>query len=223
MSPSRLSYSRRAGGFTLVEVLIALAISAFIAAAAYTGLSTVMTGVERSRAQADRTWEINRALTLLSRDIRQFANRPLRDEFGDLEPALQGGPAARFMLSLTRAGWYNSRGHPRSSLERVNYVLEDEALWRESYPVLDRAANTEPQRVRLLDGVTDLRLLFLRDIDALNPASRGTEVDTRAWPENWVANLSQPDVPLPPPVALEVLLELEDYGELRRLYVLPPY
>ncbi|WP_116368646.1 type II secretion system minor pseudopilin GspJ [Parahaliea mediterranea] len=215
--------AQRAGGFTLVEVLIALAMSAFIAAAAYMGLGTVMTGVERSREQANRTWEINRALTLLSRDIRQFANRPVRDEFGDLEPALQGGPAARFMLSLTRAGWHNSRGRPRSALERVNYVLEDDALWRESYPVLDRAPDTEPQRVRLLDGVTNLRLLFLGDIDALNPASRGTEVDTRAWPENWVANLGQPDALPPPPIALEVRLELEDWGEVRRLYVLPPY
>ncbi|TXS96282.1 type II secretion system protein GspJ [Parahaliea maris] len=215
--------SRRAAGFTLVEVLIALAISAFIAAAAYTGLSTVMTGVERTRAEAERTWEINRALNFLSRDLRQFADRPVRDEFGDVEPALQGGPAARFLLSLTRAGWYNPQGHPRSSLERVNYVIEDEALWRESYPVLDRAAETEPLRVRLLDDVVDMRLLFLSDIGAVNPSARGTDIDTRAWPENWVANLSDPGVDLAPPIAVEVQLELEDWGEVRRLYVLPPY
>ncbi|MFV0278611.1 MAG: type II secretion system minor pseudopilin GspJ [Parahaliea sp.] len=213
---------RPAAGFTLIEVLIALAISAFIAAMAYAGLGAVMEGVERSRAEADRVWEVNRALMFLSRDLRQFANRPVRDEFGDVELALQGGPAARFVLSMTRAGWHNPGDHPRSALQRVNYLLEDDGLWRESYPVLDRAADTEPQRVRLLDGVMDMRLLFLGKIDDLNPGSRGTEVDTRAWPENWVANLSQPDQVLPPPVAVEVVLELDDWGELRRLYVLPP-
>lgn len=210
-------------GFTLVEVLIALAISAFIAAAAYTGLGTVMTGVERTRAEAERTWEINRALNFLSRDLRQFADRPVRDEFGEVEPALQGGPAARFLLSLTRAGWHNPQGHPRSSLERVNYVIEDEALWRESYPVLDRTTEIEPRRVRLLDQVVDMRLLFLPDIGAVNPSARGTDIDTRAWPENWVANLSDPGADLPPPIAVQVQLELEDWGEVRRLYVLPPY
>ncbi|MBN7795433.1 type II secretion system minor pseudopilin GspJ [Parahaliea mediterranea] len=211
-----------AAGFTLIEVLIALAISAVIAAAAYTGLSTVITGVESSRAQAERTWEVNRALMFLSRDLRAFADRPVRDEFGDIEPALQGGRAARFLLSFTRRGWHNPNGHPRSALQRVNYVLEDEALWRETYPVLDRAGDTEPLRVRLLDGVVDLRLAFLADVGALNPGGRGIEVDTRGWPENWVANTSDPGARLDPPVALEITLDLDDWGELRRLYVLPP-
>lgn len=213
---------QRVAGFTLIEVLIALAIAAIIAAAAYTGLSTVMAGVDSSRAVAERTWEINRALMFLSRDLRHFADRPVRDEFGELEPALQGGRAARFLLSFTRRGWHNPQGHPRSSLQRVNYVLEDEALWREFYPVLDRAGDTEPQRVRLLDGVLDLRLAFLNDVANLNPAARGTEVDTRNWPENWVVDTSRPGAELAPPVALNITLDLEDWGEVKRLYVLPP-
>jgi len=211
-----------AAGFTLIEVLIALALTAVVAAAAYTGLSTVITGVENTRKVAQRTWEVNRALMFISRDLRQFTNRPVRDEFGDREPALQGGPAARFLLSFTRNGWHNPNGHPRSGLQRVNYLLEDEALWRETYPVLDRAGDTEPQRVRLLDHVIDLQLGFLADIDRLNPADSGTEVDTRNWPESWLADVGDPGAELSPPVALELTLELEDWGEVTRLYVLPP-
>jgi general secretion pathway protein J len=81
-----------------VEVLIALAITAFVAAVAYTSLSTVITGVESARAGAERTQAINRTFMLLSRDLRQFVERPVRDEFGDTEPALSGGEAARFAL-----------------------------------------------------------------------------------------------------------------------------
>lgn len=77
-------------GFTLIEVLIALAITAFVAAVAYRSLSAAMLGVERTRATADRTYEINRAWMIISRDLNQFVARPIRDEFGQEEPALTG-------------------------------------------------------------------------------------------------------------------------------------
>ncbi|MBA6412909.1 type II secretion system minor pseudopilin GspJ [Parahaliea sp. F7430] len=211
-----------AAGFTLVEVLVALALTAVIAAAAYTGLSTVISGVESTRAVAQRSWELNRALMFISRDLRQFSQRPIRDEFGEFEPALQGGAAARFLLSLTRSGWHNPNGHPRSALQRVNYLVEDDALWRESYPVLDRAADTQPQRVLLLDQVLDLQLRFLADLGQLQSSSTATEVDTRDWPDSWVANPGEPAAQLAAPLALELRLELADWGEVKRLYVLPP-
>lgn len=210
-------------GFTLVEVLIALAITAFVAAISYTGLSTVISGVESTRAVAERTWEVNRALMIVSRDLRHFVERPVRDEFGEEEPALIGGRAARFTLSFTRSGWHNSAGQPRSNLQRVNYLWLEDSLWRESYPVLDRASVTEPQRVLLLEGVTDLRLSFLDAPGSMRPGARGTVVDTRNWPESWIADTSQPGLALPPPAALELVLELEDLGELRSLHALPPF
>jgi general secretion pathway protein J len=209
-------------GFTLIEVLIALAITALVATVAYSGLSGVISGAESTRAAADRSYEINRAWMIISRDMRQFVNRPVRDEFGDVESALSGGRAARFLLSLTRGGWHNTAGHPRSTLERVNYVLEDDGLWRESYVVLDRAGNTEARRVLLLSGVEELRLYFLDDLASLNVGSDGNSIDTRRWPENWVADTSQPGTVLAPPVAVELVMQLEDWGEMRRLYALPP-
>ena len=211
----------RSPGFTLIEVLIALAITAFVAALAYTSLSTVIGGVESSRDVAQRTYEINRAFMLLSRDLRQFVDRPVRDEFGDTEPAMQGGVAARFALGFTRSGWHNPNTLPRSNLQRVNYLLEEDALWRESYAVLDRAGDSEGARVRLLDGVESLELAFLGSIDQLR-LGQGIAVDTRQWPENWVVDTSDPDAALAPPVALEITLRLVDWGEVRRLYALPP-
>ena len=210
-----------ARGFTLVEVLIALAITAFVAAVAYTSLSTVITGVESARASAERTHEINRAFMLLSRDLRHFVVRPVRDEFGENEPALSGGQAARFALSFTRAGWHNPNGLPRSHLQRVNYLFEDQALWRESYPVLDRAGDTEGTQVRLLDDVDYLELAFLGSVDQLR-LGRGTNVDTRQWPANWVVDTSDPGALPTPPVAIEITLGLADLGEITRLYALPP-
>jgi general secretion pathway protein J len=209
-----------ARGFTLIEVLIALAITAFVAAVAYTALSTVISGVESTRSTAQRTYEINRALMIVSRDLRQFVYRPVRDEFGESEPALAGGIASRFLLSFTRAGWHNPNDQQRSNLQRVNYIWEDDTLWRESYPVLDRAGDTLPRRVRLLDDVDAVSLAFLDTVSNLR-AGRGTEIETRDWTENWIPDTSRPGELPPPPAAIELTIELADLGELRRLYLLP--
>ena len=213
---------RAAAGFTLVEVLIALGITAFVSVIAYTSLSAVLSGAERLRENTDRSYEINRAFMILSRDLRQFVDRPVRDEFGEREPGLTGGLLARFPLSFTRTGWHNPNGYPRSNLQRANYRLEDDALWRDSYTVLDRAASTEPTSVLLLEGVEEIQLRFLAGLDQLQVSSRGLNIDTSDWTENWVADTSAPGASLAPPTAVEILLQLDDWEEIRRLYALPP-
>ncbi|MDB2512038.1 type II secretion system minor pseudopilin GspJ [Luminiphilus sp.] len=80
-------------GFTLIEVLIAMAITAFVSVLSYQALSTALTGIESVRAESERLHEINRAFNVLSRDIRQMTNRPVRDEFGQLASAVLGGAA----------------------------------------------------------------------------------------------------------------------------------
>lgn len=217
-----MTASERAGGFTLVEVLIALGITAFVAAIAYTSLSTVLAGVESTRETTRRVVEINRAWSIISRDLRQFVARPVRDEFGEEEPALVGGPAARFALSLTRTGWHNPAELDRSHLQRVNYRLADDALWRDTYTVLDRVGDTVPREVMLLDGVEQLQLLFLDSLQAVEAQRDSIELDTRNWAENWVPDTSAPGQPLAPPLAVEVRLQLSDWGEIRRIYALPP-
>ncbi len=218
-----MKVNRSTDGFTLIEVLIALAITAFVSAIAYTSLSTTLLGVESTRATADRTYEINRAWMIITRDIRHFINRPVRDEFGQVEPALIGGPAARFTLSFTRSGWHNPNDNLRSNLQRVNYRVAEGALWRDSYPVLDRASDTAPREVKLLDDVEYLEIGFLGSLDAVQGRPDTVALDTRDWLENWVEDNSAPDTELPPPLALEIRLQLEDWGEMRRLYALPPF
>lgn len=211
----------RAAGFTLVEVLIALSITAFVASIAYSSLSTVIIGMESTRENSERAYAVNRAWMIISRDLRHFTDRPVRDEFGEREPALQGGQAARFPLSLTRSGWHNPVAHLRSNLQRVNYRLEDEALWRDSYPVLDRAADTEPDSVKLLEDVEYLGLAFLDSLASVQPSRDSATLDSRNWPESWVVDTSEPDTLLVPPAALQITLQLSDWGEMRRFYELP--
>jgi general secretion pathway protein J len=214
--------SSRVGGFSLIEVLIALAITAFVSMVAYSSITSVTNGMESLRANAGRIYDVNRAWMMISRDLRQFVQRPVRDEFGAEEPALAGGEEARFELSFTRTGWHNPNRYPRSNLQRVNYRLEDEALWRDSYVVLDRAGDTEPRTVKLLDNVEEMDLAFLGSLEQLVNRQDEEGLQTENWPENWVAQVGTPGGAKAPPVAIEITLHLGDWGEMKRLYVLPP-
>ena len=209
-----------ARGFTLVEVLIAMAITTLISVVAYTGLSSALSGAESLRSASGRAHDINQTLAMLSRDLRQVVNRPVVDEFGQVVPALMGGEMAREPLALTRAGWHNSTAAPRSTLQRVRWWLEDERLWRGYFPVLDRTAGTEPVETAILEGVERFELRFLPTLSAVE-SDRNDVVDRRNWRDSWIADLSQPGQMPSPPAAVEVLMEVAGLGELRRTYVLP--
>jgi len=209
-------------GFTLVEVLIAMAITAFVSVLSYQTLSTALAGIESARTESERLHEINRAFTVLSRDVRQMTNRPVRDEFGQMASAMSGGELARDPLRLTRSGWHNSTGAPRSTLQRVAYRLEEDKLLRLSYPVLDRTTAIEPTETVLIDGVEVFELRFLPSVNALE-VDRNQVIDRRFWQENWVADVGFTDKIIDPPAAIEVRVILSDWGELERLYVMPSF
>jgi general secretion pathway protein J len=208
-------------GFTLIEVLIAMAITAVIAVLAYVSLSTVIVGVDSVREEAQRINTMNRAFQVLARDIRQVVDRPIFDEFGTREAGLEGGRLARQMLALTRAGWHNTVGLPRSTLQRVAYYLEEDRLVRASWSVLDRSGSSEPREIILLEGVESFDLQFLDDISALR-INRDIDIDRRLWLENWLADTSQPEAVMTLPAALILRLDIEGWGQIERLYVLPP-
>jgi general secretion pathway protein J len=209
-----------AAGFTLVEVLIAMAVTALISVVAYTGLSSALSAAESLRRASGRGHDINQTWALLSRDLRQVVDRPVVDEFGQTVSALMGGEMAREPLALTRAGWHNSSAAPRSTLQRVRWWLEDERLWRGYFPVLDRTAGTEPVETAILEGVERFELRFLPALSVVE-SDRNDVIDRRNWQDNWIADLSQPGQMPSPPVAVEVIMELTGLGELRRTYVLP--
>ena len=209
-------------GFTLVEVLIAMAITAFVSVLSYQTLSTALAGIESARTESERLHEINRAFTVLSRDVRPMTNRPVRDEFGQMASAVSGGELARDPLRLTRSGWHNSTGAPRSTLQRVAYRLEEDKLLRLSYPVLDRTTAIEPTETVLIDGVEVFELRFLPSVNALE-VDRDQVIDRRFWQENWVADVGFTDKIIDPPAAIEVRVILSDWGELERLYVMPSF
>jgi general secretion pathway protein J len=201
----------RPSGFTLIEVMLAMAITAFIAVIAYTGLSAAINASERQQLQVQSLGNIQLTLTVMERDIRSAVRRTVKDEYGDTRPAMAGGTQQEYLLQLTRAGWDNPANQRRSELQRVRYLLEDDELWRESWLVLDRLDSEEgQQRLLLIAGVTSFELSFLDDSSSsASQSPLGGE-----WIDDW-----SPDAGLERlPRAVEIRLEIENFGPVRRVF-----
>ncbi len=201
---------RLSAAFTLIEVLVAMAIFAILAAFAYSTLSQTLLSAEILNERMDRLQSMQRAMRMLSDDLQQLAPRPVRDELGDnLRPALDTGFQSGFAMELTRGGWSNPVVLPRSTLQRVGYRLEDDELVRYHWYTLDRTLSNEPVGVALLDGVEGIQFRFhLEDgevSDQWPPLNRPGALGARQRPR-----------------AVEVILLLEDAGEISRLVEVAP-
>lgn len=193
-------------GFTLLELLVALSIFALLAVMSYAGLSSVLRTERILADEMDRLSEIQRCVTFLSRDLQQTAERPVRDAFGDPQPAIAGSSLLAApdtpVLELTRNGYPNPLGVKRSTLQRVAYRIDGHALVRDTWRVLDRAQDSQPDRVALCRDINALRVRYL-DHD-------------QKWHDQWPPLASDYQGPALP-LAVEVTLELDDWGDIIRL------
>jgi general secretion pathway protein J len=109
-------------------------------------------------------------------------------------------PNAVPMVDLTRAGWSNTAGQQRSTLQRVSYALVGEVLKRSYQVNLDMVQD-------LLTGVKGVQLRYLD----------GNQAWQNQWPENsTIQNGSTADMQSRP-VAVEIIVQFKDWGAIRRL------
>ena len=187
-------------GFTLLEVVVAVALFAVVAALAYGGLDSVLRARGQLEAQAGQLARLQFAVGQIERDLRAAAARPVRDGFGQRQPAFVGSSTG---IELSRHGYANALDARRAELERAAYRRVEDRLQRLRWPVLDRAPGTLPEQVELLEGVSDFRLRYF--------ARSGREYDR--WPA--------PGSNEPLPVRVEVEIEVAGFGRIQRLLELP--
>ncbi len=192
-------------GFTLLELLVAIAIFSMVSVMAYGGLNAVINNKKATEQASKRIASLQMAILRISNDLRQAVARSIRNEYGDrvAEMLVDENTAS---ISWTRAGYSNPAQLKRSNLQRISYRLEKDRLLRYSWPVLDRAQDTTPMKTVILENVQMIQWRFLDE--------------KNNWQSRWpVYSDNRSYQPLPR--AVELVMELGDMGKLRRLLLLP--
>ncbi|ADH86925.1 type II secretion system minor pseudopilin GspJ [Desulfurivibrio alkaliphilus] len=214
---------RAAGGFTLLELLVALALFSVLSMMTFISIQTMLDSRQQTRQEAERLAAVQMAFARLELDLQQARGRGIRDEYGNRRPAVYYGLNPDEGLSLTRGGRaIQVPGRSGTSLQRLRYRLEDGELLRETWPVLDRGPRLEPFRQRLLEGVEALEIRFLDDQGDWHPRwPPDSASPAEQWPpEGRGEGEEAPPASFPPellPIGVEIWLELTDWGRIRRL------
>ena len=120
---------KRARAFSLIELLVALAVFAALAAAAYGGLAAIARTRGALAAQQDRFAAVMRAVSALERDLRQAIARPVLGNNGQTVPALAATCGAAVMRCST-ARPIRRRRRAICSIMRANCICATTAAIR---------------------------------------------------------------------------------------------
>jgi general secretion pathway protein J len=193
----------REAGFTLVELLVALAIFSLISVAGVTLLRSGSDTQIAVKAKLEQQARLKRLANALEADLAQAVPRPVRDASGQAVPAWtqEKGGNPDILFGFVRAGWTNLDEAPRASLQRVAYSLSEGKLQRLNWPMLDGA--TPGEAGVLVENISSVSLRF-RD-------------DKGEWRDDWTAT-----DPTALPRALELRLTGEGAAEQRMLFLVGP-
>jgi general secretion pathway protein J len=192
-------------GFTLIEVLVAMAILAVVIMATHQILDSTTKAKEASDEKIAELNGLQTAFRLMDQDFSQMTQRTVRNEAGDAQE--QYLLAGRYILesqydgiAFVRDGWVNPISLlPRSELQAVGYRVLDDNLERVYRVYVDQLDNMEPRVQVVLKGIEELKFEFL---DADNE-----------WQEQWQIKAL--------PKAVAVTLQQIEAEPIRRVFLVP--
>lgn len=185
----------RASGFTLVELMVAIAIFAILSALGWKVFDYISKVKERNTMHEARLSQLQEAYQQILRDTIQAV--PLTaSSNGNIQTALslQGG-----RLSFSKTGVTDPLNQGIAPDERVEYAYraDEQKVYRLKYSNLNQAGNEQPDSSVLLDNVEQFEVL------ALNPQEMSN------WPDPS-ADLSQANAQQRLPRGLKIKLKVND-------------
>ena len=190
-------------GFTLIEILVAMAIFALIAVGSVAMLTAVSAKNELSEQRMQSLQTIQRAMLIIERDFLQMVPRKTRVD-GEVSDTLVFAGKFAFEsesqgLGFVRSGWHNPQlTLRRSTLQSVAYRTIDNKLERLYSTYVDNTVGYEPKVRVLLDGIESVNFEFLEKF-----SNKKFE-----WEE------AEPVEELP--IAVAIIIKSDMYGEIRR-------
>jgi len=200
--PITHNHIRLIKGFTLIEIMVAMAIFAILSLLAYGGLESVIKNKTSTDQELLRLHQLQMTMMNFHRDFEQLANRDGHNELGTILLKLTT-QNSDLLVDFTRTGWRNPAKLQRSSLQRVAYKLDENSLYRLTWPYVDRALDDQVVETLLIDNIEDVKIRFL---------NAGND-----WKDDWPDANTAPEYRTQP-VAIEITLQMNDWGDVVRLF-----
>jgi general secretion pathway protein J len=196
-------------GFTLIEILVAMAIFTIIGLASTGVLNSVINSDQLSSERFAKLEELQRAMLTIERDVLQIVPRALRVNGEPVGVVISGGEDVLDSdadgLGFVRAGWHNPQMLlPRSTLQTIGYRVQEQQLQRLYGNYVDNVIGYEPKAKILLSDIEDFRVSFLTDVEQLEE------------PDEWEESYSNAELP----IAISITLMSKTFGEIRREFML---
>ena len=212
----------RHSGFTLLEVLLAIGITAMIGLGSWQILNSAIRASEATQERLAELNNLQKTMLILSRDLQQVLPRSIRDEYGDYQPAVTTKNEF-YLLEFSRNGWRNPMDDQRSNIQRVAYEFVENKLVRHYWQVLDRSQDSTPVSKTLLEGVNSINLRFMNESGSWLDQWPSEETERPAGTDNTegAGDPRLKDNQLPK--AIEVSMDLVQFGKVKRLYSVVSY
>lgn len=201
-------------GFTLVEVMLALLIMAMIAIASGAAFQSAARGGAAAREAMERLAQIDRAFVLIENDLRNTLPIVRRADGGRGERMrpIYISISEDYWLTILRGGLANPLNQARTEEIRVGYRFVDENLWRDTWYNPATKEENDARKRKILTGIENL------SVEVLAP---GTASIAGTWNLTWPPSsgrFTETQLPL----AIRIKLELNDMGEITRVFSLLP-
>lgn len=193
---------KRNQGFTLLEVLIAIAIFSVISMASFSIFETVLNSDTSTKARTDRINELQRGFLIIERDMLQIARRSVRlngeaPHAGFLHTDTESYTTSEQAIAFVRHGWTNpGLLLPRSDMQSVAYQLNENIVERVHFNFVDAVLGETPKVRPLISQVESLNFEFY---------------DGKKWQKTLQENTL--------PMAIAIELDTKDYGIIRRQFI----
>lgn len=195
-------------GFTLLEVLVALAIFSLIAAAGYLALQQGMGVQDRLQGERERWARLESVFHILERDLSHARNRIPRAPGREWSVAFQSPSDIRAtqegtLFRFTRGGHTSFQDGPTSPFQRVAYRRREGKLVRAVWSRVDAPGENRATETVLAKDLVGTEIRFL--------GPQGEQ-----WHATWPPDTETDEPGLPR--LLEVTLAFSDHGPYRRLF-----